>query len=297
MMSHVIPDLFDPAVICGTLHEATTTLLSYSGRAGCSHHIPSEGTVLVTGDLHNNYLNLEKIIKLAKLDDPANHVVLQELIHTGKPHNKLDLSYQMLVQVASLIVLHPSQVHPILANHELSQATGRGITKGGGELVKLFIRGVNHTFGSDANMVLTAIYSFILAMPLAVRSKSGLMCCHSLPNEGRMADFDMDIVDRELLPADLRGSDGSVYMMVWGRQHTQEQINTIAAYWGVKLFCLGHAWVPDGVEVAMENVVLINSDHDNGVALPVCLDTIHKAGITAMAAVKLETISVEQHDL
>ena len=112
-----------------------------------------------------------------------------------------------------------------------------------------------------------------------------------------MADFDMDIVDRELLPEDLRGSDGSAYMMVWGRQHTQEQINTIAAQWGVKLFCLGHAWVPDGVEVAMENVVLINSDHDNGVALPVCLDTIHNAGITAMAAVKLKTISVEQHDL
>jgi hypothetical protein len=82
-------------------------------------------------------------------------------------------------------------------------------------------------------------------------------------------------------------------MMVWGRQHTQEQINTLAAYWGVELFCLGHAWVPDGVEVAMDRVVLINSDHENGVAIPIRLDMIQSAARTAKAAIKLETITLE----
>ena len=297
LMSLPTLNLTDPAEICAVLHNATEMLFSYEGRVGNTHHVPPVGNMLVSGDLHDNPPHLAKIIKLADLDDPRNHVVLQELIHSGGTHNTHDLSYQMLVRVAALVVAYPLQVHPILANHELSQVTGRGITKGGGELVEAFIRGINHVFGVHADDVLAAINAFVYAMPLAVRSKSGLMCCHSLPNDALMESFDMDVINREFLPEDVRGGEGSAYMMVWGRQHTQEQIDTLAAYWGVKLFCLGHAWVPDGVEVAMDKMLLINSDHDNGVALPVCLDTIHKAGITAMAAVKLETISVEQHDL
>ena len=84
--------------------------------------------------------------------------------------------------------------------------------------------------------------------------------------------------------------------MVWGRQHTQEQINSLATYWGVELFCLGHAWVPDGIEVAMDNVVLINSDHENGVVLPIQLDTIQSAARAAKAAIKLETVSLTQQE-
>ena len=288
-------NLSDPTEICKTLHRATELLFSYEGRVGSTHHIPSEGNMLVSGDLHDNPFHLAKIIKLAALHEPTNHVVLQEVIHSGNTHNVHDFSYQMLVRVASLIVSYPLQVHPILANHELSQVTGRAITKGGGELVEGFIRGIDHTFGNEADNVLSAINAFVYSMPLAVRSESGLMCCHSLPNEALMDVFDMDVIDRDLLPEDVLGGDGSAHMMVWGRQHTQEQIDTLAAYWGVELFCLGHAWVPGGVEVAMEKVVLINSDHDNGVVLPIRLDAIQSAAHTARSAIKLETITLERN--
>jgi len=288
-----ILNLSDPTEVCKTLLRATELLFSYEGRVGSTHHIPSEGNVLVSGDLHDNPLHLAKIIKLAALREPTNRVVLQELIHSGDTHNSHDFSYQMLVRVATLVVSYPLQVHPILANHELSQVTGRAITKGGGELVEGFIHGIDHVFGNEADSVLSAINAFVYAMPLAVRSESGLMCCHSLPNEALMEAFDMDVIDRELLPEDVRGSDGSAYMMVWGRQHTQEQIDMLAAYWGVELFCLGHAWVPEGVEVTMNKVVLVNSDHDNGVVLPIRLDAIQSAGRTARAAIKLETITLE----
>ena len=292
-MSSTTINLSDPVDICTTLHKATELLYSYEGRTGCTHHIPSTGSVLVTGDLHDNPPHLEKIVRLASLNEPTNHVVLQELIHAGYTQNSHDLSYQMLVRVAGLVVAHPLQVHPILANHELSQATGRGITKGRGELVEMFNRGIDSVFGNSATEVLAAINAFVFAMPLAVQSESGLMCCHSLPNEALMDDFDIEIINRDLLPADVRGGDGSAYMMVWGRQHTQEQVNTLASCWGVKLFCLGHAWVPEGVEVAMDKVVMINSDHNNGVALPICLDTIPSAGLAMKAAVKLTTVSSE----
>ncbi len=295
-MHSPILNLSDPAEICKTLIQATELLFSYEGRVGNTHHVPSVGNMLVSGDLHDNPFHLAKIIKVAELENPANHVVLQELIHSSETYHSHDLSYQMLVRVAALVVAYPLQVHPILANHELSQVTGRGITKGGGELVEGFIRGIDHTFEKEADRVLSAIHSCVYAMPLVVRSESGLMCCHSLPNEALMEAFDMDVIDRELLPEDIRGGDGSAYMMVWGRQHTQEQVDALAAYWGVELFCLGHAWVPDGVEVAMDKVVLINSDHDNGVALPICLDTIQSAAQTARAAIKLETVSLEHND-
>ena len=283
--------------VCAVLDTATGCMLQFSGRTGCTHNLPATGQVLVTGDLHDNPFHLSKIIKIAKLDIPTNHVVLQELIHSGADSNEVDLSYRMLVRVASLVAAYPSQVHPILANHELSQATGRAITKGGGELVKKFTQGVKQVFEKKADDVLDAITAFILAMPLAVRSSSGLMCLHSLPNELLMDEFDVDILDRELQPFDLQGNGGSAYLTVWGRQHSTSQVNKLAKYWGVQLFCLGHAWVPNGIDMSMPNVLLINSDHNNGVVLPIQLDNIQNAGQTMKSAIQLMSVPIDQNEL
>ena len=257
----------------------------------------SVGQVLVTGDLHDNPLHLSKIVKVANLDTPTNHVVLQELIHSGGDSHSVDLSYRMLVRVALLVVEYPNQVHPILANHELSQATGREITKGGGELVNKFTQGVKQVFARNAELVLDALTEFILAMPLAVRSESGLMCLHSLPNELLMEDFDADILSRELKTTDLQGNGGSAYLTVWGRQHSSEQIETLAQHWGVQLFCLGHAWVPDGIDISMQNVLLINSDHNKGAVLPIQLDKIPSARSAMKSAIHLETVSIDRDEL
>jgi hypothetical protein len=248
---------------------------------------------LVTGDLHDNPFHLAKIIKLANLEIPTNHILLQELIHSAGDSTSYDLSYRMLVRVASLVASYPSQVHPILANHELSQATGRPITKGGGELVEKFSLGVKHVFGKQSKKVLDALDAFIFAMPLAVQTESGLMCLHSLPNELEMNDFDVNILKRKLKPKDLKTPAGSAYLLVWGRQQSPEQINGLATLWGVKLFCLGHAWVPSGIEMAMPNVLLINSDHDNGVVLPIQLDNIQNAGKSMQSAIKLVSVPLD----
>jgi hypothetical protein len=282
--------------VCAVLKTATQCLRQISGRVGCTHHLPSTGQLLVTGDLHDNPFHLSKIIKLAKLDVPTNHVVLQELIHSSGDSNELDLSYRMLVRVASLVVAFPSQVHPILANHELSQATGRAITKGGGELVNKFNQGVKHVFGKNTKEVLEALDKFILAMPLAVKSSSGLLCMHSLPNELLMDEFDMDILDRELQFPDLLGSGGSAYLTVWGRQHSEQQVNALAEHWGVSLFCLGHAWVPSGIDVSMPNVILLNSDHANGAVLPIQLDNIQSAHKSMRSAIELLSVSIDQEN-
>lgn len=295
-MEHPSINFSNAQDVCATLQSAAECLLEFSGRVGCTHHLPSTGQLLVTGDLHDNPFHLSKIIKLANLQNPTNHVVLQELIHSSGDSNVADLSYRMLVRVASLVIAFPSQVHPILANHELSQATGRAITKGGGELVDKFNQGVKQVFGKHAKKVLESLDKFILAMPLAVQSSSGLMCMHSLPNELLMDDFDRDILHRKLQYSDLSGSNGSAYLAVWGRQHSESQVNSLADYWNVKLFCLGHAWVPSGIDVSMPNVLLINSDHANGVVLPIQLDDIQSASAMMRSAVELQSVFIEQSE-
>ena len=296
--------MFQPSInfsnhedVCTALHSASTSLRTNKSRVGCVHHLPASGQVLVTGDLHDNPVHFSKIIQLAELDIPTNHVVLQELIHSGGDSSAVDFSYRMLVRVAALVIAYPTQVHPILANHELSQATGRLITKGGDELVEKFILGVRQVFGKHAETVIDALNTFILAMPLAVQSKTGLMCLHSLPNELTMDEFDEEILLREMRPADYRGPFGSAYMTVWGRQYGPEQIATLAEHRGVTLFCLGHAWVPSGIDMATASVLLINSDHNNGVVLPIQLDNIQSAGKSMKSAIPLSSVLIDSSAL
>ena len=91
-----------------------------------------------------------------------------------------------------------------------------------------------------------------------------------------MPEFDLGILDRTLRPEDYMGS-GSAYCMVWGREHTQQQIDSLAKVWNVKLFCLGHAWVPAGIRAVFPNMLQLNSDHQEGVVLPINLENIQDA--------------------
>ena len=91
----------DPVSVISVFKQATTHLLALS--TGSTHLLPNKGSVVVSGDLHDNPFHLAKIFKLASLDNPLNHVVLQELIHGATQHDKYDLSYRMLLRVAAII--------------------------------------------------------------------------------------------------------------------------------------------------------------------------------------------------
>ena len=151
-------------------------------RTGSIVKLPATGRLLVTGDLHDNPEHLRKIIQLARLDASADrHVVLHEIIHSERLINGVDLSHRMLARVAELIVAYPQQAHAVLANHELAQMTGQGVSKGAGNSVELFNAGLQFVFGDDWEDVAESIGGFIRAMPLALTSESGLLCAHSLP--------------------------------------------------------------------------------------------------------------------
>ena len=69
------------------------------------------------------------------------------MIHGERLLNGMDFSYRMLGRVAQLVIDWPDQVHPILANHELAQLTGRGVSKGAGNSVELFNDALEFVFG------------------------------------------------------------------------------------------------------------------------------------------------------
>jgi hypothetical protein len=276
------------------LDRAADLLRSSPLRRGCCVHLPpfrGRGRLLATGDLHDNPIHLQKILALARLDrSPDHHVTLHELIHGEKLVNGMDLSHRMLLRIAALIEQFPAQVHPLLANHELSQMTGVGVSKGAGNSVELFNDGLAYAFRDDWPAVAEAANRFIRAMPLALAVDVELLCAHSLPPPRLIERFDPAVLERELTDADYDGPAGAAYAMVWGRGHAPADRSRLAELLHVKMFILGHEHVETGIEVREPNTIVLNSDHDRACVLPIDLSQPPDAAQAVMHAIPLAAI-------
>ncbi|MCP3903522.1 MAG: metallophosphoesterase [Planctomycetes bacterium] len=265
-------NLNEASAVIDLLDAGAEAILGCEHREGCAVRVPSRGRLLATGDLHDNPIHLRTIVDLARLDaSEDHHVVLHEMIHGDKLVNGMDLSYRMLGRVAALVVERPRQVHPLLANHELAQLTGKGVSKGAGNSVELFADALDFAFSDRADDVAEAVARFIRAMPLALLSEGGVLCAHSLPSAALMKHFDPAVFDRALTDDDYLSPHGAAYLMTWGRGHTEEQLDALAEAWDVQLFCLGHQHVDTGLEVRGNRLLVINSDHERARALPLDL--------------------------
>ena len=86
-----------------------------SCRQGSIEVIEAPGTLIATGDLHDNPFHLKRLEEIAELDgdEPAPdgpHVTFHEVIHSDRLLNGLDLSYRALARIAELKV---AQARPI----------------------------------------------------------------------------------------------------------------------------------------------------------------------------------------
>lgn len=213
-------------------------------------------------------------VELDAYPDPK-HLVLHEIIHSDRLLNGLDFSYRALARVAALKADHPEHVHTLLANHELSQIIGAGIVKNGVRVVEAFNEALEYAFPDDHARVASAIEDFVRSMPLALRcsSRNGdILCAHSLPGIGAMHKFDASVLERDLTDEDYVPRQGSAHLMVWGRGYDAEQLEDLVERWGVNMFVLGHEHVPGGVALVEPNAIVINSDHHDGVYLPIDLE-------------------------
>lgn len=281
-------DLRDADRVIATLDAGARALRTAACRRGAIDRIEHPGTLIATGDLHDNPLHLSSLIQAAGLlettaDDAGGaptHLVLHEIIHSDRLMNGMDFSYRALTRVAALKASFPERVHVLLANHELSQVMGAGIIKDGIRVVEAFNEAVDTTFGDCAGDVHAAIHAFIRAMPLALRCvcpTKDILVAHSLPEPWMMSRFDATILSRDLTPEDYEPRRGSAHLMVWGRGYDAEQIEDLVERWGVGLIILGHEKVDEGARFVSPCVVVLNSDHERGVYLPVDLSNPPRA--------------------
>ncbi|MEA5557623.1 hypothetical protein [Nodularia spumigena] len=273
-------DLRDPDLVIRLFKEGTDASRDARCRVGSIDRIEPPGTLIATGDLHDNPVHMGRVVEAAGMglhptpNQHAHHLTLHELIHSDRLMNGMDMSYRALARAAALKAAYPERVHLLLANHELSQIVGAGIIKDGIRVVEAFDAGVEFAFHERAEEVEQAIDDFVRAMPLALRCvtpRFDILCAHSLPGIGMMQRFDPAVLSRDLTPADYEPRVGSAHLMVWGRGYDAEQLEDLVERWGVNMFILGHEKAENGAKLVPPNAIILNSDHDRGVYLPIDL--------------------------
>jgi hypothetical protein len=236
--------------------------------------LPGEGELWMTGDLHDHRRNFDKLVRAADLgNNPQRHLVLHELIH-GDHYDAsgAEESWVTLYRAAELKCDFPEQVHFMLANHDLAQIHGKGIMKAGLSVCEAFTKGVKKAFEGQANVVTVAITEFLLSLPLAIKAENGIFCCHSLPTDDQVDNFDYSIFERPLTGPDYAARSGPVYQLIWGRNMNPETVDKFAEQVGASVIITGHQPQDMGHATNGDKHLILASDHNQGCFLPLELD-------------------------
>ncbi len=241
-------------------------------RRGNLIHLPSEGELIITGDLHGHRRNFERIVSFADLDNHIDsHVILQEVIHGGPVDSQGGcLSYQLLLDIVRYKLKYPDRVHIIMGNHDTAFINSSEVMKNGREMNRAFRSALEREFGNNGNEVGLAMKQFLFSQPLAVRCENRIWVSHSLPADRYLNKFDLQILNKELKVNDVVRP-GSAYLLTWGRRHSQALLNKLAESFDIDLFILGHQPQESGWRKAGKNLLIIASDHDHGCIIPIDL--------------------------
>ena len=280
-------DMSNPTEVAQTLRDGAKANREACCRSGSIDRISAPGHLIASGDTHDHPKNFRAIVAAAGLDgefgSQPKHLTLHEIIHPdmarpipGQPA-PVDTSYRGLTRVAKLKTQYPEFVHFLLANHELAQAIDSLIVKNGVRCVEAFNAGIDQEFPDpiDAQSIRDAVTDFVFSMPIALRAntpKGDILCTHSLPGPGMMDRFDTSIINRDLSDRDYEPRVGSAHLLTWGRGYDHEQLEDLTEAWGVNLFILGHEHADNGYALVEPNAIVLNTDHDKGVYLPIDLD-------------------------
>ncbi len=254
-----------------TLKQATELNLEDPLRDGSLLRFANYGQVVMTGDLHGNRRNFEKLVRYCQLETtPVRHILLHEMIH-AEPSGPdwMDRSVELMLDAAQWKIFFPEQVHFLQSNHELAQLQNHEITKGGRLVTDEFERGVAEVVGSaQVDKALQAIDAFIASFPVAARTENGMFFAHSLPDVYHLHEFDANCVYQPADKLDLTEG-GMIYQLVWGRRHTPALLDKLAEAWEVDFFVIGHQPQEMGYAVQHDRMIILSTDVAHGAFLPV----------------------------
>jgi len=254
-----------------TVRRASELFRKTPGRAGFLLSISPDAVsdVAVVGDLHGHVDVLVRVLKLCALDsNPRRHLIVQELAHDTRVNadeGDIDRSHRLIDLVCALKCQYPDRVHYLMGNHELSEYTGRSISKNGFALNGLFFRGIEADAGEQAPAFAAAYRELFCALPIAIRLPNRVLVCHTLP-DGR--DLGLDRFD----PAELmqepwseeslkRG--GTIYAMTWGRDTSPETADRFASLMDADLFVTGHQPCELGFRQANHRQIILDGTEPN----------------------------------
>ena len=253
----------DPDRLLTTLRRAAAACRTTPGRQGRIIHLPPGAELLVAGDLHGNIDNFRRLLLLSELvDRPQRHLLLQEVIHGPFRYpDGADKSHQLLDLVAALKAQFPDRVHFLPGNHELAQAAGRPVGKGDCNdiLNALFQDGVRTAYGARAEEVYIGYLDLFAAAPLAVRTASRVLACHSLPSASHLATFDPAVLTLDETPAAELEPGGSVFSLVWGRDTRPDHVAAFLKIMDADLLITGHIPCDEGFEFPGDRHLIVDS--------------------------------------
>jgi hypothetical protein len=277
--------------IIDLLNKGTEANYADMFRRGNLICLPSEGCLIISGDLHGHQRNFERIVTFANLtDNPNRHIVLQEIIHGGPEDPEGGcLSYKLLFDAVRYKLKFPDRVHFIVGNHAAAFISSSDIMKDGKEMNRALSQALEREYQQDSKNIQQAMRKFLSSQPLAVRCDNRIWLSHSLPSDYLADKFDSQIFQRQLNIGDYK-KPGSVYILTWGRKHGQDLLDRMAILFDVDIFILGHQPQEKGWRKAGKNLIIIASDHNHGCLLPVDLTKRHTIDELIDTIVPLATI-------
>ena len=232
--------------------------------------LPSRGEAIMTGDLHGNERNFEKLVRFGDLGrHSGRHLILHELFHDAEVKGSADQchSYNLVAQAAKLKMAYPNQVHILAGNHAMAQLVRGEVLKNGQPMVRSLTTGIEATFGENSPHVVQALDQYILSLPLAARSENRIWMSHSLPSERHLGGFDGSIFTRQLTIQDFE-LNNSLHALLWDRRHSEACLAELGRMWGVDLFVIGHQPQSQGYGRVHRELMILASEHSHGCFLP-----------------------------
>ena len=261
-----------PQTIIDLLNKGIETGNADKFRRGNVIHLPAEGSLIITGDIHGHRRNFERIVTFADLpNNPQRHIILQEIIHGGPEDSQGGcLSYQLLFDAIRYKLTFPDQVHIIMGNHDTAFINNSEVMKDGKEMNRAMRQAMEREFQQASDDIALAIRQFLFSQPLAVRCNNRIWISHSLPNDRSINKFEPKILERQLKINDVVRP-GSAYLLTWGRKHSQATLDILAGLFDVDIFVLGHQPQEQGWNQAGNNLIIIASNHNHGCLLSIDL--------------------------